>query len=85
MSDKMLIAVSDGGYSWWPVGQIADPSSLDFPEWDGGKYRIEVDGNEIEVNGSEVLSSCAGTIILRDGREGRRVDIRVFPDDFLYK
>lgn len=37
-SDNCLMAISDGGSSWWVVGFIADPASVNLPQWDRGRH-----------------------------------------------
>jgi hypothetical protein len=38
MSDRNLMEVSNGGYNWWVIGFIRDPSAVDLPKWEP-KYR----------------------------------------------
>lgn len=34
VSDSDLVAVFDNNKEWWVVGHIANPSNLNFPNWD---------------------------------------------------
>jgi len=46
MSDKCLMVISDGGYHWWVIGYISDPSSIDLPIWEGPKKRGDDDKSD---------------------------------------
>ena len=39
LSGNCLMAVSDGGKSWWVVGYVRDPAALDLPQWESTLYR----------------------------------------------
>lgn len=39
VEDNVLMAISDEGYHWWALGYIDDMSAVNFPQWEGAKYR----------------------------------------------
>lgn len=66
-SDRYLMTESNDGFSWWVIGYLEDPSSVDLPQWQGWKFRVRMhDGSERVVAGDEVRSSCGNVITLRD-------------------
>jgi hypothetical protein len=67
MSDNALMEIADDGFYWWVVGHVADPTSIDLPKWNGGKYRAQLADGTKTVLSSEVTSSCGDELRLRDG------------------
>ncbi len=73
MSGPWLMIVTDRGFHWWVVGSVSDPSAMDLPQWDGGKYRAELaDGKQVTLT-KEVASSCGNVLTLRDGTIARNI------------
>ena len=73
MSDSHLMVISDNGFNWWVVGRIQDPSRVDLPLWDGGKYRAKLESGEEVVLSNEVVSSCGDVLTLRDGTKAKNL------------
>ncbi len=69
MYNNCLMAVHDDGLEWWVVGYVEHPEQIDLPQWEGWKFRAVIDGEKTVISGDDVISSCAGYIKLRDGRE----------------
>lgn len=74
MSGNLLMKICDEGYRWWVVGRIGDPSSIDLPKWDGGKYRAQLpNGDVVELTGQDVYSSCGDELTLHDGTKAKEI------------
>lgn len=71
LSDNRLMEVSDNGLRWRVVGYIKDPDAVDFPQWEGWKYRAEMPDGTIKTLTDEVVSSCGGILELADGTTAR--------------
>jgi hypothetical protein len=72
MSDNDLMAISDNGHSWWVVGHVGDPSVVDLPQWDGGRYKARLaNGKVVELTGDEVIESCGDELTLQDGSKAQ--------------
>ena len=69
MSGSHLMEISDNGFHWWVIGEVKDPSTIELPKWDGGKYLGEDENGKEIVLTKEVISSCGGLLTLKDGRK----------------
>lgn len=68
-----LMEIRDSGFKWLVVGYVSDPSVIDLPKWEGGKFRAELPDGSRAVLGSEVVSSYGDVLILRDGTKARNL------------
>ena len=69
-----LMEIRDSGFKWLVVGYVSDPSVVDLPKWEGGKFRAELpDGSRVVLESSEVVVAYADVLILRDGTKAREV------------
>ena len=72
MDDKMLLVIKDDGFYWWVVGYVESDTPIDLPEWDHGKYRVQLEnGENVVMQGSEIMSSCGDVITLLDGSKAK--------------
>ena len=75
ISDNTIMEISNNGMHWWVVGFIGDPSLVDLPKWDGGKYEAELNNGKIVIiNGNDVVSSCGGILTLKDGSTAKKIN-----------
>lgn len=74
ISDNYLMEISDGGRHWWVVGRLGDPTAVDLPQWDGGKYKAQLkDGTVVELTRKDVYSSCGDVLTLADGTTAKNL------------
>ena len=73
LSDNCLMEICDDGFYWWVVGYIDDPSTVELPQWEGGKYRAQMPDGSIKVLTNEVISSCSDVLTLRDGTKAKNL------------
>jgi hypothetical protein len=74
MGGNYLMEIRDDGFMWWAVGSVSDPSIVDLPKWDGGKYRAMLeDGTCVTLGPGEVVSSGGGVLTLRDGTKAQEM------------
>jgi hypothetical protein len=74
MNKNHLMAILHNGFQWWVVGYIEDPTVIDLPQWDHGKYRVQYeDGTINEVAGTEVRMSSGDDVWLTNGVKAKRI------------
>jgi hypothetical protein len=69
MHRSHLMEISDEGFHWWVLGRIEHPEEMDLPQWEGWKFRAELDGKDVILSGKEVTCSCGNVLELADGRK----------------
>ena len=63
-----LMEISNNGFHWIVVGRLGNPTTVDLLQWDGGKYKVQLnDGTIVDLIGKDVRSSCGDLVTLRDG------------------
>lgn len=74
ISKNALMEISDFGLKWWVVGYIEHPDQVNLPEWDGGRYLVELpNGKRTTLNSNEVIGICGNAIRLMDGTIARHI------------
>ena len=74
LSGNLLMEISNGGLSWWVIGYIGDPTTVNLPQWDGGKYTARLkNGSIVELAGKDVCSSCGDILTLSDGTTAKNL------------
>lgn len=74
--DELLIAVYNDGYLWFVVGSIDDPSTVELPQWTGGKYCGKDDTGFIhEISGNDIRCIKSDWIHMKDDTVLRNVHI----------
>ena len=69
--EPYILEISEDGFKWWVLGSVN--ALVTLPKWDGGRYRVRLDGAETVLIGAEIYSTCGDEVILRDGRKCERV------------
>ena len=72
-SGNHILHITQEGFFWWVLGAVADIDSVDFPEWDRGKYRVRLNGEEQVISGHQVQSSCGDIVKLTNGQIALKV------------
>lgn len=76
-----ILWISD--FHWWVIGAVMDADSVDLPEWDGGKYRVRLLGDDEIISGKEIQHAYSGhEVVLKDGRVGVITQGMFFPCPF---
>ena len=74
MSGNYLMVIHDNSFSWWAVGIVKDPNSINLPKWAGGKYKAEMPDGRVEIlMNKNVMSSCGNTLTLQDGTKAKNL------------
>lgn len=73
-NDGKIMAILHDGHEWWVVGSVINKyEDVSLPEWDHGKYKIMLNGDEIVVPGTLVASSCGDDITLKTGTTCKKI------------
>ena len=74
ISGNYLMVIHDNSFSWWAVGIVKDPNSINLPKWAGGKYKAEMPDGRVEIlMNKNVMSSCGNTLTLQDGTKAKNL------------